>query len=113
MVHYSNRDEIEQEASHDIPDHKPPPDWPTAGCIDFKNVSLSYRPGLPSVLRDITFSVKGGDKIGIVGRTGELHQLSTSCISSTNTDTPGAGKSSLALSLLRIVEFSGSVSIDG
>jgi len=40
------------------------------------------------VLRDLTFDVKPGEKIGIVGRT-------------------GAGKSTISLSLTRIVEIVG------
>lgn len=54
---------------------------------------MSYRKGLPNVLHDISLSINGGEKIGVVGRT-------------------GAGKSSLTLCLLRIVEFAGSIVID-
>jgi ABC-type bacteriocin/lantibiotic exporter with double-glycine peptidase domain len=31
---------------------------------------LRYRPGLPLVLRGVSFEVAGGDKVGLVGRTG-------------------------------------------
>ena len=56
---------------------------------------MSYRPGLPNVLKGITLNVKGGEKIGIVGRT-------------------GAGKSSLMLALFRIVELNaGRITLDG
>jgi len=56
---------------------------------------LRYREGLPFVLKGLSLSIKGGEKIGVVGRT-------------------GAGKSSLMLALFRIVELStGSISIDG
>jgi ABC-type multidrug transport system fused ATPase/permease subunit len=44
------------------------------------------RPGLPLALRGISFSSKGGEKLGIVGRT-------------------GAGKSSLAVALFRVSEL--------
>lgn len=73
----------------------PPPTWPEKGAVSFKNVELSYRPGLPLVLKDISFDVEPGEKIGIVGRT-------------------GAGKSSLLQALFRMVELQGGkIEIDG
>ncbi|EJD07137.1 ABC protein [Fomitiporia mediterranea MF3/22] len=95
VVHYSRGDLIVQEPPHEIEDQKPDPSWPQRGEITFNKVTMSYRPGLPNVLKGISLHVKGGEKIGIVGRT-------------------GAGKSSLMLSLFRIVELnSGKVTIDG
>ena len=35
-----------------------------------KDVVLRYRPELPPVLKGLSMSVQGGEKIGIVGRTG-------------------------------------------
>ena len=65
------------------------------GEIEFKNYSLQYREGEPLILKDLTFRVKGGEKIGIIGRT-------------------GAGKSSLINGLFRMIEPSqGTVTIDG
>ncbi|KAJ7510427.1 ABC protein [Mycena galericulata] len=94
VVHYSRADIIPQEAAYESDkDYKPPPEWPTRGVIEFKNVEMSYRPGLPNVLHGITMSINAGEKIGVVGRT-------------------GAGKSSLALTLLRIVEYSGTILVD-
>ncbi|KAL7279088.1 hypothetical protein ACG7TL_006926 [Trametes sanguinea] len=95
IVAYSRQDQIPQEAPHEIPDHKPPPDWPSRGAIEFKEVVMRYRPGLPFVLKGLSMQVKGGEKIGVVGRT-------------------GAGKSTLMLALFRIIELtSGSITIDG
>ena len=48
----------------------PPPSWPEHGAVSFKNVKLAYREGLPLVLKDVSFDVKPGEKVGIVGRTG-------------------------------------------
>ncbi|KAJ7454700.1 ABC protein [Mycena latifolia] len=94
VVHYSRTDIIPQEAAYESdPAHKPPPAWPTRGAVEFKNVEMSYRPGLPNVLHGISMSINAGEKIGVVGRT-------------------GAGKSSLALTLLRIVEYSGTILVD-
>ncbi|KIL59921.1 hypothetical protein M378DRAFT_26751 [Amanita muscaria Koide BX008] len=93
ITHYAT--EIEQEAPHELPDPKPPKSWPAEGQVELDNVVLSYRPGLPVVLKGIAMTVKGGEKIGIVGRT-------------------GAGKSSLMTALYRLVELSsGSIRIDG
>ncbi|GJJ12857.1 hypothetical protein Clacol_007102 [Clathrus columnatus] len=73
----------------------PPPSWPSQGAVSFQNVQLAYRPGLPLVLKDVSFDIRPGEKVGIVGRT-------------------GAGKSSLLQALLRIVELhQGSIIIDG
>ncbi len=67
----------------------PPAGWPSAqGRIVFDNVRLRYAEELPEVLRGVSFEVKSGEKIGIIGRT-------------------GSGKSSLAASLFRAVELSG------
>ncbi|KZS94671.1 ABC protein [Sistotremastrum niveocremeum HHB9708] len=95
VVQYSRGDLIEQEPDHDIDDKKPPPSWPDKGTIEFDDVVMRYRPGLPPVLKGISLSISEGEKIGVVGRT-------------------GAGKSSLMVALFRIVELaSGRISIDG
>ncbi|TFY67781.1 hypothetical protein EVJ58_g1400 [Rhodofomes roseus] len=94
VIEYSRGDRIEHEAPHEIKDHKPPKEWPARGAIEFKDVVMRYRAGLPFVLKGLSLSIKGGEKIGVVGRT-------------------GAGKSSLMLALFRIVELSsGSINID-
>lgn len=48
----------------------PPPSWPQKGTIEFKNVELRYRENLPLVLKNVSFDIKAGEKVGIVGRTG-------------------------------------------
>ncbi|KAJ3107343.1 Multidrug resistance-associated protein 1 [Phlyctochytrium bullatum] len=73
----------------------PPSEWPSKGTIEFDSVEMRYRPELPLVLKGINFTIKAGEKCGIVGRT-------------------GAGKSSILVALLRLVEnASGAVRIDG
>jgi ABC-type multidrug transport system fused ATPase/permease subunit len=94
VVHYARGDVVPKEASHaSTPENKPTADWPARGAIEFKNVSMAYRPGLPNVLHGISLHIKPGEKIGVVGRT-------------------GAGKSSLTLCLLRIVEYLGQIVVD-
>ena len=41
----------------------PPPSWPEAGGIAFTDVEMAYRPGLPAVLKGVTFDVKPGEKV--------------------------------------------------
>ena len=66
VVHYA--DSVEQEAAHEVDDHKPPKPWPSRGQLDFDKVVFKYRPELPPVLKGITMTIHGGEKIGIVGR---------------------------------------------
>ena len=72
IVHYAT--EIEQEKPFDYEEGrdmiKPPPLWPEEGKVEIKDMVLKYRPELPSVLKGISMDIKGGEKIGIVGRTG-------------------------------------------
>uniref|UniRef100_A0A8C3KPC2 ABC-type glutathione-S-conjugate transporter n=1 Tax=Calidris pygmaea TaxID=425635 RepID=A0A8C3KPC2_9CHAR len=69
--------------------------WPTAGRIEFRNYSLRYRPNLELALKRVSLTINGREKIGITGRT-------------------GAGKSTLAVGLLRLVEAAeGAILIDG
>jgi hypothetical protein len=38
----------------------PPAGWPRTGALRYEGVTASYRPGLPPVLRDLTFSLQVG-----------------------------------------------------
>lgn len=44
--------------------------WPTVAGLMMNNFNLRYRRELPLVLKNIDFSIKSGERIGIVGRTG-------------------------------------------
>ena len=68
--------------------------WPSKGSIIFDNVSVKYRNDTEIVLHNISFEIKGGEHIGLVGRT-------------------GCGKSTLALCLFRLIEpTTGNIYID-
>lgn len=41
----------------------------SSSIIDFRNIRFSYQPGQP-VLQDITFSIRPGEKIALIGKTG-------------------------------------------
>ncbi|KAK2877316.1 hypothetical protein FQN49_001243 [Arthroderma sp. PD_2] len=79
---------VEQEAPALIPETKPTGTWPSKGAVKFVDYSTRYRPDLDRVLKGVSFDIKPGERVGIVGRT-------------------GAGKSSLALALFRGLEAEG------
>lgn len=61
----------------------------------FLQFSIRYAEDLPLVLKNLSFSIKAGEKIGLVGRT-------------------GSGKSTFGLALLRFLEAeTGSITVDG
>lgn len=41
-----------------------PGDWPSGGAVDFIGVSVRYRPGLPLALRDVSFRIAAGHRVG-------------------------------------------------
>jgi len=89
---YSN---LKNEAPAVIEESRPPKQWPNQGIVEFKGYATRYREGLDLVLKKIDIKIRSGEKVGVVGRT-------------------GAGKSSLTLSLFRIIEaVEGAIIIDG
>ncbi|XP_036164273.1 multidrug resistance-associated protein 6 isoform X4 [Myotis myotis] len=84
-----------KEAPWTLPTCETQPPWPCGGQIEFRDLGLRHRPELPLAVRDVSFKIHAGEKVGIVGRT-------------------GAGKSTLAGGLLRLLEAAeGEVWIDG
>lgn len=55
---------LEQEAPAVIESNKPESNWPENGSIELDRVVMSYRRGLPAVLKGMSMSVAGGEKIG-------------------------------------------------
>ncbi|TVY72155.1 ABC transporter atnG [Fusarium oxysporum f. sp. cubense] len=78
--------------------HQPPAQWPDKGAIQIHNLTASYGDGDGEVIKAldaVSLEIKGGEKVGICGRT-------------------GSGKSSIFLALLRLLDStSGSIIIDG
>ncbi|CAA0828201.1 ABC transporter C family member 4 [Striga hermonthica] len=86
---------IPSEAEWRERDLLPPINWPSHGNVELKNLQVRYRPDTPLVLKGISLIINGGEKIGVVGRT-------------------GGGKSTLIQVLFRLVEPSaGKIIIDG
>jgi len=76
-------------------DESLPEGWPSRGEIQIKGAKLRYRPSTPLVLKGLDINIPAGSKVGVVGRT-------------------GAGKSTLVVAMLRIVELAeGNIYIDG
>ncbi|KIH86986.1 ABC bile acid transporter [Sporothrix brasiliensis 5110] len=81
--------DTESEGGRDVPAA-----WPTKGHIEVENLTVSYGPSLPPVLKELNFEVQPGERIGVVGRT-------------------GAGKSTLAAVFFRLLESQeGTIRID-
>ncbi|KAK1232410.1 hypothetical protein PQX77_004440 [Marasmius sp. AFHP31] len=85
--------EIEQEPKA-TSEGKPPAYWPASGTLKVEKLSARYSPDGPRVLHDLSFEIRAGERIGVVGRT-------------------GSGKSSLTLSLPRCIFTEGKVYYDG
>ena len=69
--------------------------FPSLGEIKFSNVSMKYREGMDLALKNLSFEVQPGMKVGVVGRT-------------------GAGKSTILQTLFRLTDCcEGKIEIDG
>lgn len=69
--------------------------WPSRGEIEVENLHVRYADHLPTVLKGVSFKINGGERVGIIGRT-------------------GSGKSTLFQALYRFVDpHKGSIKIDG
>ncbi|KNA07233.1 hypothetical protein SOVF_173760 [Spinacia oleracea] len=87
--------DIPSEALEVINDSRPPQNWPSVGKVEIYNLQIRYRIDTPLVLKGINCVIEGGDKVGIVGRT-------------------GSGKTTLIGALFRLVEpVDGKIIVDG
>ncbi|KAK1784907.1 hypothetical protein P4O66_018335, partial [Electrophorus voltai] len=68
--------------------------WPSHGQLDLRNLTVKYTEGGHTVLKNLSFTVEGAQKVGILGRT-------------------GSGKSTLFNALLRLAYTDGDMAIDG
>ncbi|KAJ2101432.1 Multidrug resistance-associated protein 1 [Coemansia sp. S142-1] len=88
--------DLDPEAPYIVEDCRVPSEWPHSGNVEFKNLSVKYGADQDYALKNLNITIRPGEKIGIVGRT-------------------GAGKSTLAKTLFRLLdsEVEGSIEIDG
>ncbi|KAK2811389.1 hypothetical protein FQN49_008463, partial [Arthroderma sp. PD_2] len=89
---------IEREPAHPLKAaiQPVPQSWPSSeGAVTFRGYTTRYAPELEPALRNVSFTVRPGERVAVVGRT-------------------GAGKSTLTLALIRGVEACGGcIEIDG
>ncbi|KAF9298774.1 hypothetical protein BGZ88_004679 [Linnemannia elongata] len=86
---------LEEEPAAIIEGSRPPASWPHAGEIVVDHLTMKYAPEAPAVIKDVSFTIKAGEKVGVVGRT-------------------GSGKSTFAISLFRFMDpVGGTITIDG
>ncbi|KAJ7926965.1 hypothetical protein B0H13DRAFT_1971667 [Mycena leptocephala] len=96
LVYSANEFELSaaEKEPHSTEEGKPPAYWPASGDLRVENLSARYSVDGPKVLENVSFHIRSGERIGVVGRT-------------------GSGKSSLTLSLLRCIYTEGTVYFDG
>ncbi|KAJ6468022.1 hypothetical protein C8R47DRAFT_1325922 [Mycena vitilis] len=90
---------LPQEPPARIESNRPPAYWPSSArnesLLSVENLEVKYSPELPAVLHGLSFTLKAGERVGLIGRT-------------------GSGKSTLAMSFLRFVDpTNGRIVIDG
>ncbi|WRT70501.1 uncharacterized protein IL334_007499 [Kwoniella shivajii] len=91
IIHYTNLPiEPPPHLSTDPSEHI----WPKEGKMKFNKVSLRYSEEGPWVLKNLKFQVEGGEKVGVIGRT-------------------GAGKSSLVGGIMKMIDIQGKIEVDG
>jgi ATP-binding cassette subfamily B protein len=95
MVSYGRLMEITKQIREPLTDGKVQPDGPVRGKIVFDNVSFMYSDGETDVLKNVSFNVKPGQVIALLGST-------------------GSGKTSLINLLPRFHEYTGGrILLDG
>ncbi|KAI9219039.1 P-loop containing nucleoside triphosphate hydrolase protein, partial [Blastocladiella britannica] len=85
--------DLVSEAAANISVEPPPADWPKTSLMEAKNLCMSYTKGGPLALADWNISLKSGERVAVVGRT-------------------GAGKSTFISAIFRLHPFSGELYLD-
>lgn len=70
MVSYQRLMEITKQAREDLDGGKVQPIGPVRGEIEFKDVSFIYSDGTHHVIKDVSFHIKPGQSIALLGSTG-------------------------------------------
>ncbi|MGC8856277.1 MAG: ABC transporter ATP-binding protein [Anaerolineae bacterium] len=95
FVSYGRLMEIVRQEREPLFEGRVQPNGPLRGDVEFKNVSFSYRDGEQEALKNISFRVRGGQIVALLGST-------------------GSGKTSLVHLLPRFYDYtSGQILLDG
>ncbi|KAJ3117853.1 hypothetical protein HDU96_005230 [Phlyctochytrium bullatum] len=93
LIEYSSN--LPREAAREVPTDPKPTQWPSGGSIEVKGLEVKYASMDEPVIRGMNLSIRPGEKVGLVGRT-------------------GSGKSTFLTALFRLVEpHAGTIEIDG
>ena len=59
-----------------IESNRVPAYWPSnaenGSLLVAENLTIKYAPDLPAVLHDVSFTLKAGERVGLLGRTGSF-----------------------------------------
>jgi len=59
-----------------IESNRVPAYWPSSSnseqLLVVENLEVKYAPELPAVLHDVSFTLKAGERVGLLGRTGSI-----------------------------------------
>ena len=95
MVSYARLMDVIKQAREPLLDGTHQPDGPVRGDLDFENISFMYADGEKDALKNISFNIKSGQAVALLGST-------------------GSGKTSLVNLLPRFHEYTGGrILIDG
>jgi len=101
--------DLPQEPPAVIESNRVPAYWPSNSnsqeLLRVENLEVKYAPDLPAVLKNVSFSLQPGERVGLLGRTGMCLDLMVYSHSPTNVLHAGSGKSTLAMSILRFVNI--------
>jgi ATP-binding cassette subfamily B protein len=70
MVSYSRLMDIVKQVREPLTDGRVQPEGPVRGDVEFQNVSFMYSDGKHDVIKDISFHIKPGQSIALLGSTG-------------------------------------------
>ena len=65
---------LPQEPPAIIESNRVPAHWPSSSnndsLINVEDLEIKYAPDLPAVLHNVSFTLKAGERVGLLGRTG-------------------------------------------
>ena len=73
-INQTNSLKLPQEPPAIIESNRVPAYWPSSSSNDslitVEDLEIKYAPDLPAVLHNVSFTLKAGERVGLLGRTG-------------------------------------------